>query len=71
LERYNIGGHNLPEQPGTTTWQVGGQLVLEGGGKILPHERDVDNSVPILGADFLLYWAKTTMICIMRHFNMI
>jgi hypothetical protein len=45
--------YNFPEQPGTATiTTMASRRTRDTGGRILPHERDVDNSVPIMGAKF-------------------
>ena len=45
--------YNFPEQPGIAKITTMASRRTRGtGGRILPHERDVDNSVPIMGAEF-------------------
>ena len=45
--------YNFPEQPGIAKIMTMASRRTRGtGGRILPHERDVDNSVPIMGAEF-------------------
>jgi hypothetical protein len=45
--------YNFPEQPGTAQITTMASRRTHGtGGRILPHERDADNSVPIMDAKF-------------------
>jgi hypothetical protein len=45
--------YNFPEQPGTAKiMTMASRRTCGTGGRILPHERDVDNLVPIMGAEF-------------------
>jgi hypothetical protein len=45
--------YNFPEQPGTAKIMTMASRRTHGtGGRILPHERDMENSVPIMAAKF-------------------